>query len=130
MAALSPAREKARRALVAAVTNNRASLVREFSSPSFSELGAGPPIGGNAANFVVLPVWRRSRDHNSDDDGRWVDGERAKKVCELLKSRHDIAVRYIGNNPGCGGCLRVTVGTAEENHLVIQGFLDVLRLCD
>ncbi|ROT37640.1 PLP-dependent transferase [Sodiomyces alkalinus F11] len=135
MAALSPAREDARRALVASVVQNRTELVRAFSSPSFRTLGAGPPIGGNSANFVVLPVWARPREDDPDeserqDDGVKVpDGSRATEVCELLRSRHDIAVRYIGNNPGCSGCLRVTVGTAEENNLLIQGFLDVLRMC-
>ncbi|KAL2758483.1 hypothetical protein ACRALDRAFT_1061672 [Sodiomyces alcalophilus JCM 7366] len=133
MAALSPAREHARRALVAEVKNNRTWLVQEFSSTSFISRGAGPPIGGNAANFVVLPIWERPRDEDFGDPGRRddgvrvPDGARARDVCELLRSRHGIAVRYIGSNPGCSGCLRVTVGTAEENHLVIQGFLDVLR---
>lgn len=35
-------------------------------------------------------------------------------------SRAHIHVRDRSNLPGCGACLRITVGTAEENKLVVQ----------
>jgi histidinol-phosphate aminotransferase len=37
-----------------------------------------------------------------------------------------VVVRFRGSEPGCDGCLRITVGTQEENQTVITKLTEVL----
>ena len=45
--------------------------------------------------------------------------DRAKSIYNRL-AKQDIIVRYRGHEPGCDNCLRITVGTREENQQLIQ----------
>jgi histidinol-phosphate aminotransferase len=45
--------------------------------------------------------------------------EQAKEVHRKLAVRN-IIVRYRGDEPGCGNCLRITVGTKEENKMLVE----------
>ncbi|KAF6757759.1 hypothetical protein DFP72DRAFT_890578 [Ephemerocybe angulata] len=48
-------------------------------------------------------------------DNMKADSERAQKVYKYLAEQVGVVVRYRGNELGCEGCLRVTIGTEEEN---------------
>jgi histidinol-phosphate aminotransferase len=73
------------------------------------------------ANFVVLPILR-PRTMERDDD-------HARTVCERLQADFDISVRYIGEQLGCQGCLRITVGTQAENDTLLKCLKDILLEC-
>ena len=50
--------------------------------------------------------------------------ENAKKVYQKLAEKH-IIVRYRGNEPLCENCLRITVGTPDENQRLISALKEV-----
>jgi histidinol-phosphate aminotransferase len=97
------------RSNVAALIASRTELLGPSSSPkslaSLSLLGLGTPIGGNDANFVLIPVLRDGEPNN----------ERAGAVYKKMAEEKDVVVRFRGNELGCKGCLRITVGKEEEN---------------
>ena len=84
----------------------------------FSDLGAA--IGTNDANFIVIPVLEKNGSGKPDSI-------RAQKVYKALAEEEGVVVRYRGNEPGCEGCLRITVGTEEENRTVVAKLEEVLR---
>ena len=43
-----------------------------------------------------------------------------------LAEKEGIVVRFRGKEYGCDGCLRITVGTEEENRVLIDKLKDVL----
>lgn len=92
---------------ISALNASRASLIELLST--FSALA--PPIGANDANFIVMPVLGK--------DGK-KDNERAKKVYKLLAEEKGLVVRFRGNELGCEACLRITIGTEEENNAVVK----------
>ncbi|KAJ3173327.1 histidinol-phosphate transaminase [Geranomyces variabilis] len=71
----------------------------------------GPTIGGNDANFVLVPVL--------DAQGR-PSNPIAKSVYRAMAEQEGVVVRFRGEELGCEGCLRVTVGTEEENGVLIE----------
>jgi len=86
----------------------KASRERLLSSlHSMKELGLGRAIGAQDANFILIPVLARG--------GSVPDSARAKRVYTALAEEEGVVVRYRGGEPGCAGCLRITVGTEEEN---------------
>ncbi|KAJ1721304.1 histidinol-phosphate transaminase [Coemansia erecta] len=68
-------------------------------------------IGGNDANFVLCRF--------VDSNGR-VSNEIAKGLYTEMAENRGLVVRYRGGDYGCEGCLRITVGTVEENRVVID----------
>jgi histidinol-phosphate aminotransferase len=49
-------------------------------------------------------------------------------VYKALAEENGVVVRYRGGEMGCQGCLRITVGTEEENEVVLSKLGDVLRV--
>lgn len=49
------------------------------------------------------------------------------QVYKELAEERGIVVRYRGDQVGCDGCLRITVGTPEENQALVQQLEDVLK---
>lgn len=88
--------------LVATLNNNRDKLVADLRS--IPDVGA--VIGGNHANFVMAQVL--------DKETRQPSSRRAAEVYKIMAESKGVVVRYRGNEIGCEGCLRITVGTAEE----------------
>ncbi|KAJ7150954.1 pyridoxal phosphate-dependent transferase [Mycena crocata] len=82
-----------------------------------SPLGVGSVIGGNDANFLVVPVLGA--------DGK-PDNTRAQRLYRLLAEENGVVVRYRGSEPGCEGCLRVTVGTEEETKTALAKMRAIL----
>lgn len=82
------------------------------SLESLSALGVGDVIGGNDANFLMVPILNK--------DTRVPDNTRANLIYTELAENKGVVVRFRGKEAGCDGCLRITVGTSEENATLLQ----------
>ncbi|KAJ1739721.1 histidinol-phosphate transaminase [Coemansia sp. RSA 989] len=90
----------------------------EFLIPELLGLPhVGAILGGNDANFVLCRI--------CDSSGR-ASNEIAKHVYSEMAENRGLVVRYRGTDHGCEGCLRITVGTAEENAVVIKTLRSLL----
>ncbi|EME46622.1 hypothetical protein DOTSEDRAFT_78851 [Dothistroma septosporum NZE10] len=67
--------------------------------------GVGKFLGGTASNFLLVEM--------VDAQGK-PSNEVALQVYERLAEKRGVVVRFRGKEPGCLGCLRVTVGTEAE----------------
>ncbi len=75
--------------------------------------GAGAILGSNEANFVLvqmLDLETKSKPSN----------EVAQMVYKRMAEEMGLVVRNRAKDLGCAGCLRVTVGTEEENKRCIE----------
>lgn len=86
---------------------------------TLSVYGLGNSIGGNHANFVVVPILNRETGEP--------DNERSQKVYKTMAESEKVVIRYRGSELGCKGCIRITVGSAEENRVLIERLKDVLQ---
>ncbi|GCE98423.1 histidinol-phosphate transaminase [Zygosaccharomyces mellis] len=87
-------------------------LVKELTSlPNVHK----EPVGGLDTNFILLKV--------GSGDG---DNDLAKKLYYKLATESGVVVRYRGSELGCTGCLRITVGTKEENDTLVKEFAKLL----
>lgn len=77
----------------------------------------GAPVGANEANFVMVPVL----DKNGEKDT-----ERAQAVYKIMAEEKGVVVRFRGKELGCEACLRITVGTEQENEKVIEKLKEAL----
>lgn len=89
------------------------------SLESLSALGVGDIIGGNDANFLMVPILNK--------ETRLPDNARANAVYTELAENKGVVVRFRGKEAGCYGCLRITVGTAEENGTLIRQLQSALN---
>lgn len=86
--------------IVSTLNKNRTKLIYELAN--IPDIGAIK--GGNHANFVVAQICR---------DGA-PDNKRALEAYKAMAENKGVVVRFRGNEVGCEGCLRITVGTEEE----------------
>jgi histidinol-phosphate aminotransferase len=94
--------------------------VLQASLVALAPLGVGTTIGAPHANFLMVPILA--------NDGSGVpDSERAHAVYKALAEVEGVVVRYRGSEPGCPGCLRITVGSADENRAVQEKMKKVLE---
>jgi len=105
---------KLQREKVAAVAIERERLVKEL--PKIE--GVGKFLGGFDANFLLAEML--------DKAGKPCN-EVALKVYEMLAETKGVVVRFRGKEYGCTGCLRMTVGTKEENTILLERLADVLK---
>ncbi|KAJ2797596.1 histidinol-phosphate transaminase [Coemansia guatemalensis] len=75
-------------------------------------------LGGNDANFVLCRF--------ADSNGK-TSNEIAKNIYTEMAQNRGLVVRYRGSDYGCEGCLRITVGTPEENKVVISTLRSLLE---
>ncbi|TXT07338.1 hypothetical protein VHUM_03058 [Vanrija humicola] len=75
--------------------------------------------GGNHANFVLAQVL--------DKPGGQPDNARANAVYKEMAENRGVVVRFRGNEPGCLACLRITVGTEEENATALARLSELLQ---
>ena len=87
---------------VAAIVASRHELVKALGTLSYVE-----HIYPSDANFILVRI--------KDTDS----GSEADSVYELLKAQ-GIIIRNRDKEPGCAGCVRITVGSAEENASLIS----------
>lgn len=66
-------------------------------------------LGGLDANFILLRI------NNGDND-------LTKKLYYDLATKSGVITRFRGNEPACSGGLRITIGTVEENDVLIREF--------
>ncbi|KAJ2684609.1 histidinol-phosphate transaminase [Coemansia sp. RSA 1285] len=113
-AALSDENVEKMRRVAADIANQRDSyLIPELKKlPHF-----GAILGGNDANFVLCRF--------VDDSGA-PSNKIAKGTYEEMAENQGLVVRYRGSDFGCEGCLRITVGTPDENRVVIDTMRKVL----
>jgi histidinol-phosphate aminotransferase len=115
--ALSPEGVSVMRDSLAKIKAQRERLVREL--PRIP--GIGEFIGGQDANFLLVEIL--------SSPGSEPSNEMAKRVYESLAEKSNVVVRYRGSEPGCMGCLRISVGTSEETDVLLKEFKDVLGSC-
>ncbi|KAF2840175.1 histidinol-phosphate aminotransferase [Patellaria atrata CBS 101060] len=101
-AALRPAHLETMRANRARILAQRDRLVAAL--PQIP--GVGGFLGGFDANFVLVQILSAP--------GGTPCNETALRVYERLAEGRGVVVRFRGREWGCGGCLRVTVGTERE----------------
>ena len=82
----------------------------------------GNRVGGLDGNFVLFPVLKRGTGKP--------DNVRAEKVYQKLAETEGVVVRFRGRELGCEGCLRITVGTDEENQMCVEKLRKVLEETD
>ena len=124
MLALSPVCKEARRQLVVQTNANHEALIKALGQSDVMSLGVGKPLGGNHANFVVLPTLNRSA--NATDSR---NNARAKATSERLRGRHRVSVQFIGHFTSCEACLRITIGAEDENGHLVKSLISVLETC-
>ncbi|KAJ3074087.1 histidinol-phosphate transaminase [Podochytrium sp. JEL0797] len=107
IAALEPAGIAQMEANVAKIASQRDLLI--LALQKLSKVGA--ILGANDGNFVMAQVV----------DGKGVPcNEIAFSVYKRLAEVESIVVRFRGNELGCTGCLRISIGTEEENEVLLQ----------
>ncbi|KAL5514359.1 hypothetical protein ACEPAG_2447 [Sanghuangporus baumii] len=126
LSALSPPSLSLMSQRISTILSSRTSLLSSLhslssasSSASSLRLGLGEPIGANHANFIMIPVLNR--------DTREPDNVRSEKVYKELAEKEGVVVRFRGKEYGCEGCLRITVGTEEENKILLEKLKLVLE---
>ncbi|KAI8926728.1 pyridoxal phosphate-dependent transferase [Entophlyctis helioformis] len=111
--ALSEAGQDAMRHHVSLITNERTNLINSLKTiPRIGRI-----LGGNDANFVLAEVL--------NTQGR-PDNTTAFEVYKRLAESEGVVVRFRGSEIGCEGCLRMSIGTAEENVVLIAKLRSLL----
>ncbi|CAH1763620.1 13710_t:CDS:2 [Entrophospora sp. SA101] len=80
--------------------------------------GIGKILGSNDANFILVQILDENNKKPSNEKANWLYKE--------LADNHGIVVRYRGNELGCKGCLRITVGTIEDNVTLLKTLKELL----
>lgn len=98
---------------VGLIKSERSRLIEELSKIN----GIGRNIGGLDANFVLMEIL--------DKEGK-PSNERALSIYNTMATDRKIVVRFRGKELGCTGCVRISIGTPEENTKVIAELADLL----
>lgn len=80
--------------------------------------GIGRNIGGLDANFILIEIL--------DKLGK-ASNEAANNLYNKLAVDNKVVVRFRGKEPNCTGALRVSIGTAEENKILLEKFAKCLE---
>ncbi|KAA1120787.1 histidinol-phosphate transaminase [Puccinia graminis f. sp. tritici] len=120
--ATKPDRLKATEAHISKINENRDWLQRELVKIT----GLGKILGQTEANFILIQVMN----FDSPTD---VDSQRAKSVYKYMAEDSElgqtpIVVRYRGDELGCQGCLRITVGSRLECQKLVAKLAQTLQL--
>lgn len=79
--------------------------------------GVGKNIGGLDANFILLQILDKNNEPSNDV---------ANSLYNKLAVENQVVVRFRGKEPNCTGALRVSIGTAEENKILVEKFAKCL----
>lgn len=80
--------------------------------------GVGGVIGGEESNFLLVQILGK--------DGK-PSSPVAKDIYKYLAEKKNVVVRYRGSEPGCEGCLRMSVGTKEETDILLNELEEGIR---
>lgn len=80
--------------------------------------GVGANVGGVDSNFILISLLNK--------DGV-PDNKIAHEVYHRLATERQVVTRFRGNELGCTGCLRITIGTPAENAKFLWEFENVLN---
>lgn len=119
--ALSPAGLDKMRANVRTLLQNRDRLIEDLKKVQ----GVGPIIGANEANFVMATIL----DAPASAGGK-PDNQRAGLLYKRMAEERGLVVRNRSSELGCAGCLRITVGTADENRRCVELITQLLEKGD
>ena len=111
-AAVSPPGLEAMSSAVKTLNHNRELLTNGLTKLE----GVGRILGGNEANFVLVEIL----------DGGKASNEKATRIYKTMAESRGVVVRFRGNEIGCEGCLRITVGTEEECAMAIERLAELL----
>ncbi|KAJ1557040.1 histidinol-phosphate transaminase [Nowakowskiella sp. JEL0078] len=89
------------------ILTQRSKLISTFGQIQ----GVGCILGGNHANFILVQIV---------DADRTPSNFIAYSIYKILAEELGVVVRFRGSELGCEGCLRVTIGTAQENEYLIK----------
>ncbi|CAG8802695.1 6031_t:CDS:1, partial [Racocetra fulgida] len=103
------------RETVRKILAERAKLISSITSIT----GIGKILGANDANFILVQVLDEACEKPSSKRAQWVYKEMAERL--------GVVVRYRGNEFGCEGCLRITVGTPQENETLLEKLKQLLE---
>ena len=117
LSALSPSAIDIMKQKISTLVKGRDQLLKGLEE--LRPLGLGAVIGGNDANFVMVPVLEKSGSGKPDN-------VRAQKIYKTLAEQEGVVVRYRGGEAGCAGCLRITVGSEEEIKVVLKKLGELL----
>ncbi|KAG9295985.1 hypothetical protein G9A89_011837 [Geosiphon pyriformis] len=117
------------KAALSALSDENISKTRETISLILSERnkitfnikkisGIGKIIGGKDTNFLLVQILDAKSGTPSNERALWVYTELAERL--------GIVVRYRGTEVGCKGCIRITVGTPEQNHQLLRCLHELL----
>lgn len=79
--------------------------------------GVGKNIGGLDANFVLVQILDSAGNPSNDV---------AAKLYNSLATENGVVVRFRGKELNCTGALRLSVGTAEENKILVEKIAKIL----
>lgn len=94
-----------------AVNKEKQRLLKSLTSLDFVD---DQYVGGIDSNFLLLRINKG-------------DNKLAKALYRKLATESAVVVRFRGTELGCEGCLRITVGTPEENDILIREFAKQLK---
>ncbi|EPS43453.1 hypothetical protein H072_2559 [Dactylellina haptotyla CBS 200.50] len=100
------------------IIEQRARVIQEL--PRFSKIGRF--LGGSDANFLLVEILNAPK-----DSGGVPDNVSAREVYTRLAETKGIVVRYRGDELGCKGCLRITIGTDQETNKLIRKLGEVFQ---
>ena len=84
--------------------------------------GIGRFLGGADSNFLLVEILDKPR----EQDGK-PNNEVAMALYEGLAVHRGVVTRFRGKEPGCNGCLRITVGTEEEVDTLLKEVRNALE---
>lgn len=115
MTALSPVGLAVKHVNVSKILSQRDRLLAEL--PKIP--GVGNFLGGREANFLLVEIL-------DAPGGVRPCNTVALKVYRGLAETMGVVLRFRGNESGCNGCLRVTVGTEAENTKLLEKLREIL----
>lgn len=118
IAALQPKNLAVMRSNRAKILEQRERMLNEL--PKISRIGRF--LGGTDSNFLLVEILDKPK-----DQGGSANNESAMTLYEGLAETKGVVVRFRGKELGCEGCLRITVGTAEEVDRLLAEVCSILQ---
>lgn len=81
--------------------------------------GIGQFVGGTSANFLLVELLDKPKGSPCNVV--------AKKVYEELAQKRGVVVRFRGSEPGCTGCVRISIGTTQETDTLLTELSNALK---